>query len=124
MRIFLIITLLFLPQLIDCGAQEFPQKQPNILFCIADDWGWPHSDLYGDQVVKTPHFNRIANSGILFEHAYISAPSCTPSRNAILTGQYHWQLGGGANLWSAYPEGHVSFPRHLEKHGYFIGSYR
>ncbi|MGB1259943.1 MAG: sulfatase family protein, partial [Akkermansiaceae bacterium] len=88
------------------------------------DWGWPHSDLYGDQVVKTPHFNRIANSGILFEHAYISAPSCTPSRNAILTGQYHWQLGGGANLWSAYPEGHVSFPRHLEKHGYFIGSYR
>lgn len=98
--------------------------KPNILFCIADDWGWPHAKDYGDTVVKTPTFNRIANQGMLFEHAYVSAPSCTPSRNAILTGKYHWKLGQGVNLWSEYPAGHSTYPRILEENGYFIGSYR
>ena len=99
-------------------------KQPNILFCIADDWGWPHAQTYGDKVVKTPTFNRVAKQGVLFEHAYISAPSCTPSRNAILTGKYHWQLGQGVNLWSEFPAEHATYPRTLEKNGYFVGSYR
>jgi len=99
-------------------------NRPNILFCIADDWGWPHAQSYGDNVVKTPNFSRVAKQGMLFEHAYISAPSCTPSRNAILTGKYHWQLGQGVNLWSEFPAEHATFPRTLEKNGYFVGSYR
>ena len=60
--------------------------RPNILFAIADDWGWPHAGCYGDPVVKTPTFDRIAREGALFHHAYISSPSCTPSRGSILTG--------------------------------------
>lgn len=98
--------------------------QPNIVICMADDWGWPHSPLYGDKVVKTPTFERIAKQGALFNHAYVSSPSCTPSRNAVLTGQYHWRLGPGANLWSQFPKGVDTYPRILEKHGYHIGSYR
>ena len=69
---------------------------PNILFMIADDWGWPHAGVYGDPVVRTPTFDRLAREGVLFDFAYVSSPSCTPSRNAILTGQYHWRLGEGA----------------------------
>ena len=53
-------------------------KRPNILFAIADDWGWPHAGSYGDPVVKTPTFDRLAREGVLFRHAYISSPSCTP----------------------------------------------
>ena len=64
-------------------------RPPNILFAIADDWGWPHAGAYGDPVVETPTFDRIAREGILFRQAYVSSPSCTPSRAAILTGQYH-----------------------------------
>ncbi|BDS06649.1 heparan N-sulfatase [Oceaniferula spumae] len=100
------------------------QAKPNILFCIADDWGWPHSPLYGDKVVKTPTFESIAKRGVLFNHAFVSSPSCTPSRNAALTGQYHWRLGPGANLWSQFPGGIDTYPRILEKHGYYVGSYR
>ncbi len=100
------------------------KKRPNILFAIADDWGWPHSPQYGDDALRTPTFDGIAEKGILFNHAYVSAPSCTPSRNAILTGKYHWQLGGGANLWSVFPEGHETYPNVLEENGYFVGSYR
>jgi arylsulfatase A-like enzyme len=105
-------------------AEQPPVEPPNILFAIADDWGWPHSPLYGDKVVKTPTLEKIAGNGILFTNAYVSAPSCTPSRNAILTGQYHWRLGPGASLYSQFPENHTTFPNLLEDNGYFVGSYR
>ncbi len=98
--------------------------RPNILFAIADDWGWPHAGAYGDPVVKTPTFDRVAAGGLLFTNAYVSSPSCTPSRNAILTGQYHWRLGWGANLWSKLDTKHQTFPNLLEDAGYFTGFYR
>ena len=97
-------------------------KRPNILFAIADDWGWPHARFYGDKVVKTPAFESIARNGILFNNAFVTAPSCTPSRNSILTGQYHWRLETGANLHSRFPDGPQTFPNILEDNGYFVGS--
>ncbi len=99
-------------------------SRPNILFAIADDWGWPHAGVYGDPVVKTPAFDRLAKEGVLFQHAYISSPSCTPSRNAILTGQYHWRLGPGANLWSTLDTKHRTYPLLLEEQGFFVGHWR
>ncbi|MFT4589802.1 MAG: N-sulfoglucosamine sulfohydrolase [Candidatus Binatia bacterium] len=105
-------------------ASSADAARPNILFAIADDWGWPHAGAYGDPVVKTPAFDRIAKEGVLFEHAYISSPSCTPSRNAILTGQYHWRLGPGANLWSTLDTEHRTYPLILEEAGYFVGHWR
>lgn len=98
--------------------------RPNVLFCIADDWGWPHAGAYGDPVVKTPAFDRIARQGVLFENAFISSPSCTPSRNAILTGQYHWRLGWGGNLHSMLDIKHKTYPHLLADAGYFTGHWR
>ena len=103
--------------------QEVPQR-PNILFAIADDWGWPHAGAYGDPVVQTPAFDRVAREGILFNQAYISSPSCTPSRNAVLTGQYHWRLGPGANLWSTLDPATPVYPLLLEDAGYMVGRFR
>ncbi len=100
-------------------------ERPNILFCIADDWGWPHAGAYeNDEVLKTPTFDRVAREGVLFHHAYISSPSCTPSRNAILTGQWHWRLGPGANLWSTLNQDLTTYPHLLRDAGYHIGSWR
>ncbi len=99
-------------------------KKPNILFCIADDWGWPHAGTYGDTVVKTPTFDRLASEGIVFEHAFVSSPSCTPSRNAILTGQFHWRLKEGANLWSTLDVNTPVYPLLLEDNGYHVGHWR
>ncbi len=98
--------------------------KPNILFCIADDWGWPHAGAYRDPIIKTPAFDRIAREGILFEHAFITSPSCTPSRNSILTGQYHWLLGAGGNLHSTLATQHQTYPHLLQEAGYFIGHWR
>ncbi len=95
--------------------------RPNILFAIADDWGWPHAGAYGDPVVKTPTFDRLASEGVLFHHAYISSPSCTPSRAAILTGQWHWRLEESANLWSTLKTKFAVYPELLAKAGYYVG---
>ncbi len=100
------------------------ETRPNILFCIADDWGWPHAGGYGDAVVRTPNFDRLAKEGLLCTNAYISSPSCTPSRNAILTGQHFWRLGTGANLRGELPETAVTYPELLAKAGYETGHWR
>ena len=106
------------------AATSDADDRPHILLAIADDWGWPHAGVYGDQAVPTPTFDRLAREGVLFQHAFVSSPSCTPSRNALLTGQYHWRLGGGANLWSRLETRHRTYPLLLESAGYFVGHWR
>jgi N-sulfoglucosamine sulfohydrolase len=95
--------------------------RPNILFCLADDWSWPHASIAGDKVVKTPTFDRVARQGVLFENAFVSSPSCTPSRGAMLTGQWHWRLEEGGNLWSTLPAKFPVYPDLLEEAGYHVG---
>jgi N-sulfoglucosamine sulfohydrolase len=96
-------------------------RRPNILLCIADDWAWPHASIYGDPVVRTPTFDRVAREGVLFTHAFSAAPSCTPSRAAILTGQAPHRLEEGGNLWGFLPAKFAVYPDLLEQAGYFVG---
>ncbi len=100
---------------------QTPTERPNILLIIADDWSFPHASVYGDRSVKTPHFDRIAREGLLFDHAYVSSPSCTPSRASILTGQHFWRLKEGANLYGPLRPEFQTYPQILEEHGYFVG---
>ncbi len=96
-------------------------KRPNVLFLMADDWSWPHASALGDPVVKTPTFDRVAREGVLFENAFVSAPSCTPSRHAVSSGQYHWRPGVGADLGSSMAKGVPVYPDLLAATGYSTG---
>ena len=102
-------------------AQDAAPSRPNILFAIADDWSFPHAGVYGDPTVRTPTFDRIAREGALFTRAFTAAPSCTPSRAAILSGQAVHRLAEGGNLHAFLPKDVVVFPDLLERAGYFIG---
>lgn len=107
------------------SLESFSQsKQPNILFAIADDWGYPHAGAYGDKVVKTPVFDELGKNGIIFEHAYISSPSCAPSRAAIVTGQWHWRLKEAANLYGSIPMDAPLYTDLLREAGYHVGMTR
>lgn len=103
------------------ASEQTEVDRPNILFAVSDDQSWPHAGAYGDSVVQTPTFDSVARNGALFQHAYASAPSCTPSRAAILTGQHHWRLGKGANLHSTLQAGHACYTELLEEAGYHTG---
>ena len=104
-------------------AISVAKKRPNILFCISDDQSWAHTSTMGDPVVKTPAFDRVAREGILFTHAFCDAPSCAPSRSAILTGQHIWRLEEAGNIHSKLPEKFDTYTGLLEKAGYAVGSY-
>jgi arylsulfatase A-like enzyme len=106
------------------AAAADDKPRPNILLAIADDWGWPHAGAYGDPVVKTPTFDRVAKEGVLFANAFISSPSCTPSRAALLTGQFHWRLEESANLHSTLQTKFRTYPEVVRDAGYFIGHSR
>ncbi len=107
-----------------CASWLTAADKPNIFFAIADDWGYPHAGAYGDPVVKTPTFDRLAREGVLFNRAFVSSPSCTPSRAALLTGQYHWRLEESANLWSTLQTKFKTYPELLRDSGYAIGHSR
>ena len=90
---------------------------------MADDWSWPHAGILGDPVVKTPNFDRVATEGVLFENAFVSTPSCTPSRLSILTGQHHWRLKEGDSLGGSLREEYDVYTEMLQKAGYRIGRF-
>ncbi|GAB3222718.1 sulfatase family protein [Spirosoma arcticum] len=98
-------------------------NRPNVLFIIADDWGFPHAGVYNDPVARTPHFDKLAREGVLFTDAHCASPSCSPSRAAILTGRYPHTLREGANLWGTLPNEFPTFPSVLKQAGYQIGSF-
>jgi len=102
-------------------AQPRRDSRPNILFCISDDQSWLHTGAAGDPIVHTPAFDRVAREGILFTHAFADAPSCAPSRSAILTGQPIWRLEEAGNLHSTLPKKFATYTEMLERAGYSIG---
>ena len=111
------------------SAQADEPKRPNILFFFADDWG-RYASIYAEvngagginDVVRTPNFDRIARSGVLFRNAHVNAPSCTPCRSSLLSGQYFWRTGRGAILRGAvWDETIPAYPLLLKDAGYHIG---
>ena len=100
------------------------EKKPNIIIAIADDWGWPHASAYGNHGLKTPVFDQVAASGARFNHAYVSSPSCTPSRGSVLSGQWHWRLKENGNLWSTIRKEIPLYTDLLGQAGYHVGHIR
>ena len=98
-------------------------KKPNVVFLIADDWSYPHAGAYGDPVVRTPTFDRLANEGALFNNAYCASPSCSPSRASILTGRYPHQLEGAGNLWSVIPDKFPNWVTYTRRTGLLLRFY-
>ena len=102
-------------------AQTPPAKRPNILFAIADDWGYGHASAYGSHFVKTPAFDRVARDGVLFTHAFTPNAKCAPSRAIILTGRNSWQLEEAANHIPYFPAKFKTWAEALRDNGYFTG---
>ncbi|MAV34732.1 MAG: hypothetical protein CMJ59_04665 [Planctomycetaceae bacterium] len=103
------------------SAASAVSERPNILLCISDDQSYAHTGANGDPVVQTPAFDRIAREGLRFVHAFCDAPTCSPSRSAILTGQPIWRLEEAGNLHSTLPAKFVTYTDLLQGAGYFVG---
>ncbi len=66
-------------------------SRPNLLYIHTDQHCPQVTGCYGDPLVQTPHLDRLAASGVLFENTYCNSPICVPSRMSMLTGQHPHQ---------------------------------
>ncbi|WP_425617584.1 sulfatase-like hydrolase/transferase [Anatilimnocola sp. NA78] len=121
--------LLISPLMLACTEATAADKKPNIVFAFADDWG-RYASAYAavdgpgtpNDVVKTPNFDSVAKEGVLFRRAFVSAPSCTPCRSALLSGQHFWRTGRASILRGAvWDYSQPAYPLILNEAGYHIG---
>lgn len=70
----------------DCIAAT--DDRPNIIFILADDWGWGDLGCYGNKEIRTPNLDGLAKDGILFEQFYVASAVCSPSRASFMTGLF------------------------------------
>lgn len=73
-----------------CKLHHSNENKPNIVLIMADDMGYETLGCNGSIEYKTPNLDRLASSGVRFEHCY-SQPLCTPSRVKIMTGKYNFR---------------------------------
>ncbi len=97
--------------------------RPNILWLIAEDLG-PAMSCYGNKEVRTPHLDRLASEGARYTRAYTTAPVCSASRSAFMTGMYQTSIGAQnhrSHRGDGYmlPEGVKPIPCWLKSGGYF-----
>lgn len=122
-------TLLIFITLLTVASATAAEKRPNILFVFADDWGRyasAYAKLDGpgtlSDAIQTPNFDRVAREGVLFRKAFVSAPSCTPCRSALLSGQHFWRTGRGSILRGAvWDYSSPSYALLLGDAGYHLG---
>ncbi len=108
------------------AASCLAAEHPNIVVILADDIGYGDLSCYGATKVKTPNLDKLAAQGMRFTDAHCAAPVCTPSRYALLTGQYPWRheparriLSGIAPL--AIPLDRLTVPKLVKQAGYTTG---
>ena len=127
----LIVCVLAEQGALNLGANEIQpkedQKRPNILWLIAEDMS-PHLGCYGEDI-ETPAIDRLAEEGMQYSHAYTTAPVCSTSRSAFMTGMYQTSIGAHnhrSHRGDGYtlPEGVRVITEHFKDAGYFTANIR
>jgi arylsulfatase A-like enzyme/lysophospholipase L1-like esterase len=85
-------------------SASIKQQRPNIVLLVADDLGYSDLGCYGSEI-RTPHIDRLAETGIRFTQFY-NAARCCPSRACLLTGKYPHQAGVGHMTYDAGEPGY------------------
>lgn len=85
-------ALLLLASSIPAALWAQPAAKPNIVFILAEDIG-KHLACYGEPLVQTPNLDRLAARGVRYNNAFTTAPVCSASRSAIMTGMYQTTIG-------------------------------
>lgn len=116
------------------SAVKGAADRPNIVFIFADDWGYGDLGIHGSTFCKTPRIDRMASEGIDFQNFTVNSPVCSPSRTAVMTGQFparqcmHQHLAGvESNRERGMPDwldpSVPMLPRMLQEAGYTTGHF-
>ena len=100
-------------------AQAQRPGRPNIIFIMTDDHAAHAIGAYGSRVNKTPNLDRLAREGALLTSVFATNSICTPSRAAILTGQYSHL--NGVTMFNRFDSSRMTVARLLQQGGYYTG---
>ncbi len=99
--------------------------RPNLVFILADDIGYGDFGCYGATKIKTPNIDRLAAEGRRFTDAHSPSAVCTPTRYALMTGEYAWRKPGTGILPGTaaliIEPGRLTVPALLKRAGYTTG---
>ena len=104
------------------AQKKMASGRPNVIFIYADDLGYGDLGAYGATKIKTPHLDRLAATGIRFTNGRSTSATCTPSRYALMLGEYPWRkkgtgvLPGDAAL--IIPTDRTTLPKISQRAGY------
>lgn len=114
-----LVIILFLASFLAISAQE----QPNFIFILTDDQQYGMMGCTGNEIVKTPNLDTLAEDGVLFTNAHITSAICTPSRASILTSQFERSHGVNFNSGTSMSEEgwNNTYPMVMRKNGYYTG---
>jgi len=93
--------------------------RPNIVFIMSDDHAAHAISAYGSRVNATPNIDRLAREGMRFDNVFVTNSICTPSRAAILTGQYSHR--NGVPVFNRFDSSRQTVARLLQAGGYYTG---
>lgn len=125
---FKILTAIFLLTATSAAAQQ-KNKQPNIIFILADDLGYADIGCYGQQKTETPNLDKMAKEGMKFTQFYSGSTVCAPARTSLMTGLHtgHTPIRGNKTY---SPEGQTPLAENfitiaglLQKNGYATGAF-
>jgi hypothetical protein len=98
-RVAIRFTWAWLASFIVVALPAADQTRPrNIVIIYADDLGYGDVSCYGAKRVSTPNIDRLARDGLRFTSAYATSATCTPSRFALLSGEYPWRRDGTGDV--------------------------
>jgi arylsulfatase A-like enzyme len=106
-------------------ARPAAAAPPNIVLIYCDDLGYGDVGAYGSKRIATPNIDRLAKEGLRFTSGYAPSATCTPSRYAMLTGEYAWRKPGPGilpgNAALIIKPGRTTIASILQKAGYRTG---
>lgn len=97
-------------------------SSPHIVLVMADDQGWGQTGYYKHPVLKTPHLDAMAESGLRFDRFYAGAPVCSPTRASVLTGRANDRTGVLSHGYALRRQ-EITLPAILAKAGYRTGHF-
>lgn len=123
-RVISLLSLLALLQF-EANSQNEVQQKPNVILIYTDDLGYGDLSCYGATKIRTPNLDKLASQGVRFTNGHSTSATCTPSRYALITGQYPWRkkgtsiLPGDAPL--IIPTDKLTLPTLFKESGYKTG---
>lgn len=131
MRYILLLVAVVLLSSVSATAAD----RPNFIFIFADDLGWGDLGAYGHPHLKTPNLDEMASEGVLLTNFYVANPVCSPSRTAVMTGQYparhrihrhftrNHELNASRNMPDFLDPNVTLITRQLQENGYKTGHF-